>query len=1210
MAGTNNSISTLLAQFLRLNNNALAILGSLNNATTSLGDSVVITQTNSDGTVSTFSVPSFGWFKAELNRLDNNTKALAGLGDTSAFLKMPDGTTKQIFAASATVDPPAIATMTTPATFQIKNNWFFESFLSPLLFVGIDVTGQVPVNMERAVTKRLILQTNTTEQKAWFDKNYSGRNDVDYLTLLGDLNTNSIGFFVDEDVVELPVAVMQYKGLFDVLNTSDQQITLTSGSGTITVKKRKYTLNKLTYTDITTGLTDTKVLKINDVVIIPADGTKYQIDSLDAAENTIVVTMLSGNTPIGVGVGVLSIYSEPYMTKVVQVGIGHDERQVLFLKPIEPTFNVAASAYSPGTAFWTNNLTINTTSGTTDLDTFYKGQVTDFGMQFIQGAKDRTVPSVYGEIPDAPVLDPANFQIVQTNAHITDQAEIDTIKTQLTTKTQLQNQIAQLDQSITATQNNINNNAATQSPAEKAQLQAQLVTLTTQRQSQSTLYASVVSSIATIATQNPASATPPEFRCRGFFPMPAAQTSDKTNPQEPVQFIIGYRKLAKSGNAPATQQINFVDTDGNTKSAYFSNWIEVVSPLRPKVYNPDTGFYEWAVVDPTIPDVVNINQVDIPTEAGEQIEIRVMTISEAGWPVNPLTSAWSASVIVDFPQDLQISSDISELLANAQAENTRVQLQNDLNSQGLAKHLSTGFTGLDQYYAHTPQSISSGFYTSTGAVISLFDQLTSMNNQLQQLQAIILKAKGTLVVYLLDDAGNITKVTQNQTVSLFAGFYKQLIQSGSGPPITYNNGQVVTKVYTLRLENSAASTLELASYMPGGVGQFLPASSTSIIDDYKNNRIYDQVPLSLSGLTNSTVNAGDPGQLAPWQSAQANSMWLYCREKSVGLEADLYEGADMDTSTGIPTAGYTFLGTTTSAWNFGNRVPLNGYHLLPYDPTSSVPSVTTDPGVWNGLTDASGNPLGGGYLSEFCINTSHPIPAGLGASWNYNLPVGTGATLFGTTTTGVAVGGKFPLNQVNSYPPFVHSMYFNDDISVAATGQKQLQFIQPVSTPIIVNQYGVTSGTTAYMTQWPAKLGFHKNDKYLIGKYTCGSYLYLAPVNYTVDVSVDGSTSLATKDLLFGEDKAINVPLVFQMRCSDILGYVGGYRSTGNISNITYTKKVGIDIQVQNETLFSFDVAVTGKYDQDSLVGPVYIPNMALDRLSSIRTTTQTQQVL
>jgi hypothetical protein len=123
----------------------------------------------------------------------------------------------------------------------------------------------------------------------------------------------------------------------------------------------------------------------------------------------------------------------------------------------------------------------------------------------------------------------------------------------------------------------------------------------------------------------------------------------------------------------------------------------------------------------------------------------------------------------------------------------------------------------------------------------------------------------------------------------------------------------------------------------------------------------------------------------------------------------------------------------------------------------------------------------------------------------------------------------------------------------------------------------------------------------LRGKYTCGAYLYIAPVDYA-SIAVDGSTELAKKMLEFGEDKAINIPLVFQFRCSDKLKKIGGYRLDGDISNVTYSKKIGIDIQVRNESLFSFDVEVTCKYEQDSLVGPTYVPNVALDRLDAIRT--------
>jgi hypothetical protein len=227
------------------------------------------------------------------------------------------------------------------------------------------------------------------------------------------------------------------------------------------------------------------------------------------------------------------------------------------------------------------------------------------------------------------------------------------------------------------------------------------------------------------------------------------------------------------------------------------------------------------------------------------------------------------------------------------------------------------------------------------------------------------------------------------------------------------------------------------------------------------------------------------------------------------------------------------------------------------------------------------------------VHTSHPGISGLGGSYAWT--GGPGAALFGTAP--ISTSG------VMSYLKFVHALYFSDDIT-STRGRQQLNYIAPGT----ANYYTVGTAPTANMQNFPAKLGFHKDDYYLIGKYTCGAYLFLAPLNYTTDITVDGTTATSKKLLLFGEDKAINIPLVFQMRAADILGYVGGYRVSGALTNITYAKKIGVDIQVMNDSMFSFDVEITGKYDQDSLVGPTYIPNISLDRLSSIRQTTQTIQ--
>ena len=61
--------------------------------------------------------------------------------------------------------------------------------------------------------------------------------------------------------------------------------------------------------------------------------------------------------------------------------------------------------------------------------------------------------------------------------------------------------------------------------------------------------------------------------------------------------------------------------------------------------------------------------------------------------------------------------------------------------------------------------------------------------------------------------------------------------------------------------------------------------------------------------------------------------------------------------------------------------------------------------------------------------------------------------------------------------------------------------------------------------------------------------------------------------------------MVFQYRCSDYLGYIGGYRvdTTYGLTNVSYAKKIGIDICLKNE-LFSFDVLASVEYDKETAV--------------------------
>lgn len=1152
MSRTQNSIASLLEQFTRLQNNALAIVSKVSDLTTTNAETVSITILNDAGVEETFVAPSFGKIKSDIARLDQNIQQLAGLGESSSLVRMPDGTTRRIYEASILRDPKPVTSLQVPSTFTIKSNWFFESFLNPLLNIDLDVSGQVPDDMERAGVKRVILNADTDEKKQYFDETYKGRQDVQHDAFLIDLDASGIDYFVDEEVVDLPVAIVRFTGSFDVTRLSDEPTTVSVGDrSSITEIRRKYFLNKFTYTDVVSGLADTRTVKNGDR-FVTADGSKYLVTSANPSEMSVVLKMESGSQPITIGAGTLSIYSETFKNKIVQVGVGHDERQVVFIKPIVPKFNVAASTWSPGIAFLSNELTISTTTGVQTLDDFYKTQVVDFGKVLMNAAMDKMVPSALGEKPDAPTLNAANFQVVAINRHKTSDKQREEINQKLASKVSLENEINQLNKAIDSKKKDLNASASRSEP-ERRQLRTDLDALARQKSSTVTLYNSVVKELATKAQSDPTISEPLKFRVRGFFPMPAAKISDATGPQEPVQFVTEYRYAAKDGTSQQAAELGFTDTDGKEKTGAFSNWVAVESPLRRKVYNEATGFYEWDLDDVQDADAVNINQVDIPISKGEKVQFRIKTLSEAGWPVNPVESDWSEIITVDFPENLSLVDSTAAALSEAQQEETKVKFQEELDARYLDLHLLTSFTNGDSYYAHDTSAIASGFYDATGNVINLYQKILSITNELIAIRELIQKAKGTLVTYLIDSAGNVTKLTNNSTTQLFAGYYKDLIKSGSGLSVTYDHGQVITATYTLRFENSAATALELASYLPGGAGVMAPQSATSTNNDYKNNRRYDLAPVSLTG-----ISGPQPNTLyneAPFQSAQVQGQWMYSRFKTVGLDQDLFSltvpaGANTTVAQGVPTAP---AGTT----------PVNGCYLLPTDPTLTVG--TQDVLVWNGQALNAGN----GYLSEFCLHKDHPIAA----------------TIYSATSFVPQIAGGGPM----VYPGAAHSDFFWMDVTLP-DGTKQLEYVQALP----------YSGGATTLQHYPGKLGFSKNDELTIGKYTCGAYCFFAPTDYE-QIRVEGTTELAKKLLEFGEEKGINIPFVFQFRCSDKLGYIGGYRQSGTISNITYTKKLGVDVQVKGEAPFSFDIEVSTKYEQDSLVQPTYIPNNALQSLRSIR---------
>ena len=98
------------------------------------------------------------------------------------------------------------------------------------------------------------------------------------------------------------------------------------------------------------------------------------------------------------------------------------------------------------------------------------------------------------------------------------------------------------------------------------------------------------------------------------------------------------------------------------------------------------------------------------------------------------------------------------------------------------------------------------------------------------------------------------------------------------------------------------------------------------------------------------------------------------------------------------------------------------------------------------------------------------------------------------------------------------------------------------------------------------------------------SYLFLSPIN-TDSFLVDGDNKFGKKYVTTGETNAVSIDVVFQYRMTDYAGdnpasdtgRVGGIIGT-NLSNLTYAKRIGIDVFDSDGEQFSFDLEIFAKY--------------------------------
>mgnify|MGYP001279992117 CR=1 FL=1 len=1181
---TQNSFSGIIKQFTQMNANALETFERINEAITSEKDSITVSvdlfgTPDDDGvtTIKTYQIPSFGFIDREIKRLENNIKALSGVGTADATVQMPDGSFKKIISRKLKTAANDLTSIALPTEFETTDNDFFEDYLNPLLTVKFDVSNQIVADTERVLVKRYIFQTNDEFAAAYFDDNYKNVDEINYQTFVEDLISSGANATVDEQVRDLPFKSTQFYGGFDVLAVEDAEREFIVDGEPVIRTVKLYTLNKLTYTDGDKSLKDTEFISIGDELLVNSgnNNTRYRVQNVYNGTTQVELRLTEGFDSIKIGSDQLRIYKALENSVSLGIHVGFDERQVVFFKAIDPDSKIIAENWSPGVGFYSNDLTIESqTGGTQTLSAFYRDSVSDFG-QFIKALKEDFIPpATVGLQPDPVLLDATNFQVVQINTHLTENDAFDSIKKLNNDKITISESIKKLDDTIVSKRSEIATKKY-KSEIEKSKDKNNLNTLIEKRSGEAKLYSSVVNQIQSINSDQNVTDIKPKFRVRGFWKVPEAKTNADTLPQEIVKFKIQYRYVSASGKTSNIEQIPFTQ-DNKTTTASFSNWNQYETPTRKRQRDVITSKYVWITESVEDGQEVNFNQLDLPINFGENVEIRIKAVSEAGYPSNPVVSEWSETILVQFPEGLLDTTDIINLIDENGKETIYVKLVDELDSKGVYTHIADSFIANEKYFTHGATNIASGFLSSEQTPISLFDKLIDLQKEIESLKEQLENAEGELKVTIVDEEGNTTAIDANTTTRLFAGYYVDEVAD-----LNIKKGHVVTKTFKLLLENSKATDLELIARMIGkrdepvhhssttgnevtfemGTHDFTPDSTTGVAnpivltDRIQNDTYYtvegkyDLVPIQYQNISSDEL-AEYHNEDAPHQSAQQKGQFIYSRFMDVAGENAMYATAPLEFLDGTNTA-------TDSETRRFEYYGVNG--------VGDAGDVTSD-FIWDGNFDGSNNPTAvilnsnltsGDYDDSIYLHVDHPrIPAAVS----------------NTATSTFFQAGYASMAQ----------------FSTLKAGQDTYANLQTA----------YRRGTnTAYNYNRSVKMSFEDNDQFLLGGRSCGAYLFLSPTRIG-NLSVDGDNKFGkriigksdTKQVnsLSSKSPSISIDVVFQYRMTDYFGVTAtgvdtsdgllGGLNTNKITNLTYSKKIGIDLFDSFDNQLSFDLEVFAKY--------------------------------
>lgn len=757
--------------------NIYNLLNGFQQASNSIDSNVIVSLKNSDGTINNVSINSFQKLQQELIRLDNNYKSLIN-SDNLSYTLEADGSISQ-------------QTKTSFINAEYLENFNFDgaqcivdkqSLVDDLVFPSV----KIPIVVDSKLISDIYCRTFEIINGWENIPNNPTILDLEYL-----YNDGKIGYKEINRSLKLEKQQVQYFGKFTV------EALESLGTNTYNI-----TINDIKYTSLNT-LGNSIDLRVGDILVSKSGAAKYNIEFIDRFTKKLKVVRIAGSETLTVGIDAL-YFNEKLTTQENTVGVPVKPAQklVIFLST-ENFKNI--SFPSKGIKLDTSSYRVVYQNQTHTLDEFFSKFVTNFSEYLMSFINETTIPINMGIKPAAPVMERANFKIVQINKHLTDSKTVNeiaelnkrkqTINNEITFK---QNQIDQIQQEV--------DTLKFKSVEEKNQKLDKIISYRRQINTLKQNLLATTKDIDSNAIQNGLKTAKPKYRTIGFWPIQEPIYSPLTKPQNIIKYDVQYRYLSKDVDIVESTAYTMIN-NGKEISVVFSPWNDLPTKSLNKVENID-GQLEWEIPVMDSVEDININQLSIAINEGESIEIRVRAVSEAGYPIAPLKSDWSEIIRLDFPTELR-ETGFSATISQNNTDLNKAEFDNILQASGLMSHISGTIKEGEKTFHHSAKDIASGQYTEEQKNIPLDVAISNLFKEIQLLKSS--ETANNIDVQLVDFNNESFVVRNNTTMELFAGNYSDTVNLLDSSKW----GSIIRKKGYIKIRNNNNVPIELKTRIAG-----------------------------------------------------------------------------------------------------------------------------------------------------------------------------------------------------------------------------------------------------------------------------------------------------------------------------------------------------------------------------------------------------------